>query len=136
MKFYSNSLHWVLTLIMSMALSIGTWNPTSHNFIHYIMRSNDVFAGFQLFVIVLMIVLWILAIKAIFQSLKLYGIIIITIVILTFIFGLHQYNIINTVKSIGWIVSISTGFIIWLGLNASIIWKKLTGIYTTDETID
>lgn len=32
----------------------------------------------------------------------------------------------------GWAATLGIGLLIWLGLNASIIWKKLTGVYTTD----
>ena len=32
------------------------------------------------------------------------------------------------------VIIIGVGLIIWFGLNASIIWKKLTGVYTTDAS--
>jgi hypothetical protein len=49
---------------------------------------------------------------------------------------LAQYNIIDTSKwsTLGRIASIGMGLIIWLGMNASILWKKATGVYTTDAT--
>lgn len=78
-----------------------------------------------------MLALWLLAIKSIFQSLKFYG----AIIIGAFIWGLQQYNIINVTEfeQAGWDAIIGVGLLIWFGLNASIIWKKLTGIYTTDS---
>jgi hypothetical protein len=36
----------------------------------------------------------------------------------------------------GWAGTISVAIIIWVGLNASIIWKTLTGVYTTESAED
>ena len=129
-------LAWWVTLILSMALALGTWNPTGHHFIHYISNVEDILSGFKPFAILIMLALWLLAIKSIFQSLKYYGAIITVIIIAAFIWGLQQYNIINVTEfeQAGWAVTIGVGLLIWFGLNASIIWKKLTGVYTTDGT--
>ncbi len=129
---------WV-TFILAMALSIGTWNPTKYNFIHYITSNIDhIFSGFIPFFILLMIALWLLAIKAMLQSLGFLGLSVALAVIGAFIWGLQQYNIIDVTnsKQLGWTATIVLGFIIWLGLNASIFWKKLTGVYTTDSTAE
>ncbi len=129
-------LNWWVTLLMSMALAIGTWNPTGHHFISYISNVDDIFSGFKPFGILLMLALWLLAIKSIFQSLKLYGAIMTVIIIAAFVWGLQQYGIINVTdfEQAGWAATIGVGLLIWFGLNASIIWKKLTGVYTTDST--
>ena len=84
----------------------------------------------------MMLALWLLAIKSIYQSLKFYGAIITIIIIAAFIWGLQQYNIINVTKfeHAGWAATLGMGFLIWFGLSASIIWRKLTGVYTTDST--
>ncbi len=127
-------LRWWVTLIMSMALSIGTWNPSGHHFVNYITNSN-LLTGFTPFGILLMVAMWLLAIKSIFQSLKLSGVIFTVIVILAFIWGLQQYGVINIkdLTHIGWLATIGMGFLIWFGLNASILWKKITGVYATDD---
>lgn len=130
------NLAWWVTLIMAMALAIGTWNPTGHHFIHYISNVDDILSGFKPFGVLMMLALWLLAIKSIFQSLKFYGAIISVIIIASFIWGLQQYNIINVAEfsQAGWSATIGVGLLIWFGLNASIIWKKLTGVYTTDSS--
>ena len=129
-------LAWWVTLILSMALSIGTWNPTGHHFIHYISNVDDILSGFKPFGILIMFALWLLAIKSIFQSLKYYGAIITLVIIGAFVWGLQQYNIINVTEfeQAGWAATLGVGLLIWFGLNASIIWKKLTGVYTTDSS--
>ena len=83
-----------------------------------------------------MLALWLLAIKSIFQSLKLYGAIITAIIIAAFVWGLQEYNLINVAEfeQAGWALTLGIGILIWFGLNASIIWKKLTGVYTTDSS--
>jgi len=131
-------LRWWVTLIMSMALSIGTWNPLGHHFIHYVSNSENLLNGFTPFGILIMVAMWLLAIKSIFQSLKLYGAIFTVIVILAFVWGLQQYGIID-IKDFthaGWVATIGMGILIWFGLNASIIWKTVTGVYATDDTDD
>jgi cytochrome b561 len=77
-----------------------------------------------------------MAIKAVLQSIKLYGALIALAIIGAFVWGLVQYELLDTSKwsNLGWIASISMGLIIWLGLNAYIMWKKATGVYTTDVT--
>ena len=129
-------LAWWVTLVLSLALALGTWNPTGHHFIHYISSVDDILSGFKPFGILIMLALWLLAIKSIFQSLGLYGAIVTVIIIGAFIWGLQEYNIINVAEfeQAGWAATIGIGLLIWFGLNASIIWKKLTGVYTTDAT--
>jgi hypothetical protein len=128
-------LRWWVSLILSLALAIGTWNPTEHHFIGYISHS-DPLSGFRPFFILVMLALWVMAFKAILQSIKFYGAIIAVAIIVAFVWGLAQYDIIDTSKwsNLGWIASIGMGLIIWLGMNASIMWKKATGVYTTDAT--
>ena len=129
-------LAWWVTLILSMALAVGTWNPTGHHFIHYISNVDDLLSGFKPFAILIMLALWLLAIKSIFQSLKYYGAIITVIIIAAFVWGLEQYKLINVseFEQAGWVATLGVGLLIWFGLNASIIWKKLTGVYTTDSS--
>ena len=129
-------LAWWVTLLLSLALSVGTWNPTGHHFLNYISSVDDLFSGFRPFYLLIMLALWLLAIKSIFQSLKLYGAIIAAIIIAAFIWGLQEYNLINVtdLEQAGWAATLGVGILIWFGLNASIIWKKLTGVYTTDSS--
>lgn len=129
-------LQWWVTLLMSLALAIGTWNPTEYHFINYITNTENILSGFNPFGILIMLALWLLAIKSIFQSLKLYGAILTVIIIGAFIWGLQEYKIINVsdFEQAGWAATIGMGILIWIGLTASILWKKLTGVYTTDMT--
>lgn len=127
-------LRWWVTLLISLALALGTWNPTGHHFIHYI-SGQELLSGFTPFAIILMVGIWILALKSIFQSLKLWGAIFVIIIIMAFLWGLNQYGLIefNNLTQMGWAGTLSVAFIIWMGLNASIIWKTLTGVYSTDS---
>jgi len=130
------NLRWWVTLIISLGLALGTWNPTGYHFIHYI--SSDIanaLSGFTPFAIILMIGIWILALKSIFQSLKMFGALFVLIIIIAFLWGLHQYGIldVSNLNEMGWAGTLSVAFIIWIGLNASIIWKSLTGVYATDS---
>jgi hypothetical protein len=127
-------LRWWATLLISLGLALGTWNPTGHHFIHYISE-QDILSGFTPFAILLMFGIWILALKSIFQSLKIFGALFVVIIIIAFLWGLNQYSLIefSNLKQMGWVGTISVAFIIWVGLNASIIWKTLTGVYATDS---
>jgi hypothetical protein len=131
-------LAWWVTLLLSLALAIGTWNPSGYHFIHYISNVDDVFSGFRPFAILIILALWILAIKSIFQSLGFFGALVTAIIIAAFIWGLQQYNMIDVTdfEQAGWAATVGIGLIIWFGLNASIIWKKLTGVYTTDASAE
>ena len=130
------NLAWWVTLVMSLALAVGTWNPSGHHFINYISNVDDILSGFKPFGILMMMALWLLAIKSIFQSLGFFGALVSVIIIGAFIWGLQQYNIIDVAQfeQAGWAATIGVGLLIWFGLNASIIWKKLTGVYTTDAS--
>jgi len=128
-------LRWWVSLVLSMALAIGTWNPSGYHFIQYI-SGGDPLSGFRPFYILTMLALWLMAIKAVLQSIKIYGAIIALAIIVAFVWGLAQYGMFDASKwnNLGWVATISMGLIIWLGLNASIMWKKATGVYTTDVT--
>jgi len=127
------TLRWWVTLLMSIGLALGTWNPTGHHFIHYISQ-QDILAGFTPFAIIIMVGVWILAIKSIFQSIGWSGTFFVLIIIGAFLWGLNSYGIIqfSNLTQMGWAGTLSVAFIIWIGLNASIIWKSLTGVYATD----
>ena len=128
------NLAWWVTLVLSLALAIGTWNPTEHHFVHYISNVDDIFSGFKPFGILIMIALWLLAIKSIFQSLGFFGFTVTMAILGAFVWGLQQNNLIDVTNfdDAGWAITVAIGLLIWFGLNASIIWKKLTGVYTTD----
>jgi hypothetical protein len=132
------NLSWWVTFLLSLALAIGTWNPSGYHFIEYISNVEDIFSGFKPFAILMMMALWLLAVKSIFQSLGFFGATVTVIIIGAFIWGLQEYNIIDVTKfeQAGWAATIGMGVLIWFGLNASIIWKKLTGVYTTDATAE
>ncbi|WP_292656671.1 DUF6524 family protein, partial [Nitratifractor sp.] len=127
-------LRWWVSMIMAMALAAGTWNPTGHHFIHYISQGNPL-EGFRPFFILVMIALWIMAFKAIYQSIKWYGAAIAAAIIAAFVYGLATKGWLDTSDwtVLGWVITIGMGLIIWLGLNASIIWKTATGVYTTES---
>ncbi|KIM09785.1 MAG: hypothetical protein KU29_00550 [Sulfurovum sp. FS06-10] len=127
-------LRWWVTLLIALGLSLGTWNPSGYHFINYLTQAN-ILSGFTPFAIILMIGIWILALKSIFQSLKLSGALFVIVVIMAFLWGLHQYGLIDfsNLEQMGWAGTLSVAFIIWIGLNASIIWKTVTGVYATDN---
>ena len=131
-------LAWWVTLVLSLALSLGTWNPTGMHFLNYISNVDDILSGFRPFGILMMLALWLLAIKSIFQSLGMYGAMITVIIIGAFIWGLQEYGIIDVAQfqQAGWAATIGVGILIWFGLNASILWKKVTGVYTTESGSD
>jgi cation transport ATPase len=126
---------WWVSLILSFALALGTWNPTPHHFVGYVTGS-DPLSGFKPFFILVMIALWVMAIKAILQSIKIYGALIAVAIIVAFVYGLAQLGWLDTSNwnTIGWVAVIGLGLIIFTGMNASIVWKKMTGVYTTDAT--
>jgi len=128
-------LRWWVTLILSFALAIGTWNPTEHHFIGYISGA-DPLSGFRPFFILVMIALWLLAFKAVLQSIKIYGAVILLAIIAAFVYGLAQMGWLDTSRwsTLGWVSVLAAGTIIFVGMNASIWWKKMTGVYTTDAT--
>jgi len=132
-----SSLRWWITALISLGLSLGTWNPTEYHFIHYVTQA-DILSGFTPFAILLMVGVWFLAIKSIFQSLGMFGAFFIVITILTFIWGLNQYGLIdlNNLTQLGWVATFGMAFIIWAGLNASKAWKRVTGVYSTNRIDD
>lgn len=127
-------LRWWVTLLLSLALAIGTWNPLGYHFIHYISEQN-ILTGFTPFALLIMVGLWILAFKSTLQSIGFTGAIATILIILAFIWGLHQYGWLDfsNATQMGWTGTISVGLIIWIGINASIIWKTITGVYATDS---
>jgi peptidoglycan/LPS O-acetylase OafA/YrhL len=128
-------LRWWVTLILAFALALGTWNPTEHHFVSYI-SSGDPLSGFHPFFILVMLALWLMALKAVLQSIKFYGAIITLAIILAFVYGLAQLGWIDTSSwdTLGWVATVGLGIVIFVGMNASIVWKKMTGVYTTDAT--
>ena len=121
-----------------MALALGTWNPTGHHFIHYISNVEDILSGFKTLWYPHhdgTLVYWLLSLSSRVLVSLAHSLLPLSSVHLSG--DLQQYGIINVTEfeQAGWSATIGVGLLIWFGLNASIIWKKLTGVYTTDATV-
>ena len=130
----SKNLPWYIKLILSFILVFGTWNPLQWDVAHYVM-GLETFNLLVVFFLVLLLVIWLIAFRALHEALGTTGIIIYIILVSLLIGGLYQVGIINidNINTLGWYFNGIVTFMLFTGLMAPIWWRKITGKVTVDE---
>ncbi len=130
----SKNLPWYVKLILSFVLVFGTWNPLEWDVAHYVM-GLETFNLLVVFFLVLLLVIWLIAFRALHEALGTTGIIIYLILVSLLIGGLYQVGIINidNIDTLGWYFNGIVTFMLFTGLMAPIWWRKITGKVTVDE---
>ncbi len=130
----SRNLPWYVKLILSFVLVFGTWNPLKWDVAHYVM-GLETFNLLVVFFLVLLLVIWMIALKALHEALGTSGILIYLILMGLLIGGLYQIGIIdiNNLDILGWYLNSIVTFMLFTGLMAPIWWRRISGKVTTDN---
>ncbi len=125
---------WYIKLALSFFLVFGTWNPLQYDIVHTLM-GMDMKNLLVWFLIVLLIVIWGIAIKALQEALGTFGIVVFLILAGLLIGGLYQSGFINieNMDAMGWYANIIMTMLIFFGLMFPTWWRQLTGKVTVDD---
>ena len=115
-------------------LVFGTWNPLKFDIVHNLV-DMDLTRLLVWFFILLLVVIWGVAIKALHESLGTFGIVVFLILAGLLVGGLYQVGWIDIhdVEGLGWYANVILTLLIFFGLMFPIWWRQLTGKVTVDD---
>lgn len=126
-------LQWWVVAGFSLLISVGTWNPTGLDLVHYFSTKDfaNIFSYLEMFVVLMV---WVLGFVALYRSVGKWGILALGVFILLFFGGIVQNNWLDIadIKQVGWFLNLSLAFVLWFGIMAPRMWKFVTGQYTTN----
>lgn len=125
---------WVIALI-TMFISVGTWNPSGYDFVHYFMDKDftHFFTYLEAFIVFL---IWALSFLALYKSVGKWGIAAMIILVGLFFGGIVQNGWLDLWSGgqVGWFANISLGIMLWFGIMAPRFIRRVTGQQVTNLT--
>lgn len=130
-----NTSGFLLRWMFAILIVLITFNPTHYSLFHWIWPFSNEQLPLKILAILVMIVIYMIFLRATFRSIGLLGIILALAVsgTLVWLFIDQGWMSINNYTALTWIVLIVVGTILGIGLSWSHIRKKLTGQFDTDD---
>ena len=124
----------LVRLVAALALVLLTYNPTGHSFYHWAMRDFANLTALKAFSGALLLVGWVICIRAALTSLGALGLVLSALVLGTMVWVLTDYGILNPDRPslLSWISLIIIGIILGIGLSWSLLRTRVTGQVEVD----
>jgi hypothetical protein len=124
----------LVRLVAALALVLLTYNPTGHSFYHWAMRDFANLTALKAFSGALLLVGWVICIRAALTSLGALGLVLSALVLGTLVWVLTDYGILNPDRPslLSWISLIIIGIILGIGLSWSLLRTRVTGQVEVD----
>jgi hypothetical protein len=121
-------------LIAGLAVVLLTYNPTGHSFYHWAMRDFANLNAVKAFSGALLLVGWVICIRAALTSLGALGLVLSALVLGTLVWVLADYGILDPDRPslLAWISLIIIGIILGVGLSWSLLRTRVTGQVEVD----
>jgi len=127
-------MRWWAVMSITMFISVGTWNPSGVDFVHYFMEKD--FAHFFTYLEALVVLLiWMLSFTALYKAVGKWGIGALILMTGLFFGGIVQNGWLDIWAGgqVGWFANVSLGIILWFGIMAPRLWKTITGQYVVTQ---
>lgn len=124
----------LVRLVAALAVVLVTYNPTGYSFYHWAMRDFSNPTAVKAFSGTLLLVGWVICIRAAFTSLGAIGLVLSALVLGTLVWVLADYGILNPDRPslLSWISLIMIGIILGVGLSWSLLRTRVTGQVEVD----
>ena len=111
-----------------------TYNPTGYSFYHWALRDLADIAAVKALAGALLLVGWVICIRAALVSLGAIGLVLSALVLGTLVWVLTDYGIVNPDRPslLSWISLIVIGIVLGLGLSWSLVRARVTGQVEVD----
>jgi len=128
------SVAWYIKLSLSFILVFGTWNPLGYDIVHN-LTGMDLTNLLSWFFLLLLVVVWGFAIKALHEALGTFGIAIFLALSGLLIGGLYQIGWIDLsdANTMGWFVDVILTLMLFFGLMFPVWWRQLTGKVAVED---
>jgi hypothetical protein len=127
--------NFLIRLLAALTLVIATYNPSGYSFVHWVQQSLPGFDPLVAFVGVVLLIGWVIFIRATMRSIGLLGILLILALfgtLLWLIVDIGWLSLENT-RVLTWVVEIILAMILATGMSWSHIRRRLTGQLDVDD---
>ena len=124
----------LVRLVAALALVLLTYNPTGRSFYDWAMRDFANLTALKAFSGALLLVGWVICIRAALTSLGALGLVLSALVLGTLVWVLTDYGVLNPDRPslLSWISLIIIGIILGIGLSWSLLRTRVTGQVEVD----
>jgi hypothetical protein len=124
----------LVRLIAALAVVLLTYNPTGHSFYHWAMRDFANLTALKALAGALLLVGWVICIRAALTSLGAVGLVLSALVLGSLVWVLEDYGILDPDRPslLSWISLIIIGIILGIGLSWSLLRTRVTGQVEVD----
>jgi hypothetical protein len=124
----------LVRVVAALAVVLLTYNPSGHSFYHWAMRDFADLTALKAFAGALLLVGWVICIRAALTSLGAVGLVLSALVLGTLVWVLTDYGILDpdNPSLLSWISLIIIGIILGIGLSWSLLRTRVTGQVEVD----
>jgi hypothetical protein len=124
----------LVRLIAALAVVLLTYNPTGQSFYHWAMRDFANLTALKALAGALLLVGWVICIRAALTSLGAVGLVLSALVLGSLVWVLEDYGILDPDRPslLSWISLIIIGIILGIGLSWSLLRTRVTGQVEVD----
>jgi hypothetical protein len=124
----------LVRLVAALAVVLLTYNPTGHSFYHWAMRDFANLTALKALAGALLLVGWVICIRAALTSLGAVGLVLSALVLGSLVWVLEDYGILDPDRPslLSWISLIIIGIILGIGLSWSLLRTRVTGQVEVD----
>jgi hypothetical protein len=128
---------FIWRLAFALLLVLATYNPAGVSFYHWVSDAvgGEGLGPIHFFAGALLLIGWTILWVATWRALDTFGVILATAAIAALVWLLIDLGLLaaETSSAIGWIVLVSLGLLLSIGLSWSHIWRRLTGQFEVDD---
>jgi len=122
---------FAVRLGVSLVMVLATWNPGGYSYVDWLESawSSGTIGAVHAFVGVVLLIGWVILLRATFNSLGLLGLILGGLLLGSAVWVLFDVGVLRgqSASFLSWIVLVCLGVLLAIGLSWSYVWKRLTG---------
>ena len=124
-----------IRFVVAAALVCLTWNPTAYNYTRWAMANWNDLAAVVVFVGLIMVIAWIVFLRATARSLGPLGIVLAVALAATILWMLLEYNLVDPANrdTLTWVVLLLLAAILAAGMSWSHLRRRMAGQLDTDD---
>ena len=124
----------LVRLVGALGVVLLTYNPTGNSFYHWALRDLAHITAVKAFAGALLLVGWIICVRAAFVSLGRLGVVLSALVLGTLVWVLTDYGFLDPDRPslLSWVSLIAIGIILGIGLSWSLLRARVTGQVEVD----
>lgn len=123
-----------MRVFAALIVVLSTYNPTGNSFYHWALRDLANITAVKAFAGALLLVGWVICIRAAFVSLGRIGVMLSALVLGTLVWVLADYGFLDPERPslLSWISLVAIGIILGIGLSWSLLRARVTGQVEVD----